>query len=159
MSIRLAAIPHYSYSSPDYSLSVFFENTESKIIMQMHNGIYSTSNLPHTTLLLRRHLPGIFSTECFNEANLPFSKEVEQTEVAHLFEHILLEYLCKLKIYYGTSSVVVNGVTTWDWYNNPMGRYQINIDTGIQDKKIFSTALNKSTKLFNKIIEQKLLIN
>lgn len=127
--------------------------------MNIHNGIYSTAALPQTVLLLQRDLPGIFSTDCFNNENLPFRLEVENTELAHLFEHILLENLCSGLVQCSDKKVVVNGVTTWNWKIEPMGTYHIQIDSGVMQKEIFSSALQKSTELFNQIISSDFSIN
>lgn len=152
MSIRIALTPHYSYTSSSYSFSVLYGKKASNIHMNIHNGIYTTEALPQTVPLLQRYLPGIFTTDCFNNENLSFRKEVENTEIAHLFEHILLEYLCSCLLTTGKEKIVVNGVTTWNWHQEPIGTYHINIDSGIQEKELFSQALKQSINLFNKIL-------
>lgn len=152
MSVRISPIPHYAHSSSDYSYTVEHFPRRSQIHMQIHSGVYTTSLLPQTYSILQKILPAIFNCECFNDLDQPFSVEVRKTEVAHLFEHILLEYLCLLKEERGNRNTVVNGVTTWDWYINPVGSFVISIDVGLQDKIDFISALQRSTQLFDAIL-------
>lgn len=121
--------------------------------MQINNDIFSTGVLPHTYAILNSHLPEIFTCECFNEKNLPFREEVKKTEIAHLFEHILIEYLCAHFIAMYKKRSVVNGVTTWDWYRNPRGSFEITIDTGIKHKELFNKALQQSVILFERVLK------
>lgn len=153
MSVHLSSIPYYHYNSTEYSFSVIHSHHNSIISMQVHSGIYSTAVLPRTFEILEELLPSIFKSDCFNDLQQPFSQEVKKTEIAHLFEHILLEYLCKLKVQNGDKNVVINGVTTWNWNVNPMGSFDITIDTGFKDKHLFALALEKSKKLFDLILE------
>jgi hypothetical protein len=96
---------------------------------------------------LWQHLPSIFQSKCFNEKNLPFIKEAERTEIGHLFEHILLEYLCALKKEKGEKKNIHNGVTRWNWERDAWGVFHITVDSGSSDKEIFEEAVNLSIKL------------
>jgi hypothetical protein len=115
--------------------------------MSLATAIINTRDIPDTIKLLEEHLPSIFLSKCFNEGNLPFVKEAEQTEIGHLFEHILLEYLCALKKERGVAKHVHNGVTHWNWEEDAWGVFHITVDSGNSDKEIFEEAVNLSIQL------------
>lgn len=119
--------------------------------MQVKSDIVNTRYLPHTCTLLRETLPSVLRTSCFNDQNLPFNIEVKKTEIGHLFEHILLEYLCLDKFKFGHTKVVFNGRTRWNWLLNKYGSFEINIDAGYKDRNYLLTALEKALILVEKI--------
>src|SRR5690554_307945 len=53
----------------------------------------TTAAFPHVVSILDQHIPSIFTGTCFNERNVPFREEVIDTELGHLFEHLVIEYL------------------------------------------------------------------
>ncbi|KKR25220.1 MAG: hypothetical protein UT56_C0002G0034 [Candidatus Levybacteria bacterium GW2011_GWB1_39_7] len=67
--------------------------------MECQDPIIETDQLPKTFEILNKMLPSIFKSKCYNDKNLPFFIEVRSTEIGHLFEHIMLEYICQLNIY------------------------------------------------------------
>ncbi len=132
---------------------------ETGIKMKLFTNYLNTQNLPKTHSTLRRVLPSILGSKCFNEKHLAFAEEVKSTEIGHLFEHILLEYLTKLKKLYDGKSVSFSGVTSWDWTKEERGVFHITISAGVKDAKIVEEALILSTQLLNKIIKSDLVIN
>lgn len=129
---------------------------ETGIRMKLFTNYISTENLPNTYSTLQRFLPSILDSKCFNDADLTFDQEVKSTEIGHLFEHILLEYLTKLKLFYDNEDVSFSGLTSWDWTRDEEGVFHIKIDAGAREANIFEKALEKSTKLINKIIKTRL---
>ncbi len=113
-----------------------------------------TSQLSATVKVLEEQLPSIFCCQCFNDDNIPFTKEVENTELGHLFEHILLEFLCKEKLHLGENSADYSGVTNWNWKRDPRGTFRININIGKEESHIFASALQHTVALVNQIIEE-----
>src|SRR6185369_7243422 len=118
-----------------YSLQVNQSPFKTNIQMNLRTDFYHTGNLPSTLSQLKQALPGVLKSKCFNEGNLPFSKEVLNTEIGHLFEHILLEYLCSVKISQGAKRAVFKGVTTWDWKKDVKGTYHITLYISPRDSK------------------------
>lgn len=112
----------------------------------------NTSDIPSTYDVLQYFLPGVLNTECFNDQGLPFSREVKKTEIGHLFEHILLEYMCQLKIGKGYKSAIYAGRTKWNWERDPRGVFHIRINCTLKDADIFPPALEKSIKLMKIIL-------
>jgi hypothetical protein len=112
----------------------------------------STNLLPKTKNILKKTLPTVLLTECFNSEGLAFSKEVKNTEIAHLFEHILLEYLCLEKISQGFSSASFSGRTHWNWIKYPKGSFFITITIEKTDLKFLPISIEKSINLLEKIL-------
>src|SRR5258706_436221 len=87
-----------------FSLFVQKKKHTTRILMKLNTPIVNTRELPETYQLLETDLPSILRSQCFNELHLPFASEVKSTEIGHLFEHILLEYLCISKLEQGISN-------------------------------------------------------
>jgi hypothetical protein len=147
-------IPSPTYTSELFTLSVMQRKTKTYIHMQMANDVVNTRDLSNTYQILETMLPQVLLSQCFNEENLPFSMEVRQTEIGHLFEHILLEYLCLLKLEKGCKRhATYQGVTQWNWRVDPWGTFHIHISTGTHDIPIFAEALEKTIHLVSLILQ------
>src|SRR5260221_1214377 len=81
-----------------FSLAIIQKRTRTKITMDLLYNQINTKKIPLITDLLKENLPSVLATICYNDLNLPFHVEVLNTEIGHLFEHILLEYLCQSKL-------------------------------------------------------------
>ena len=113
----------------------------------------TTKQLPHTQALLQKQLPSIFSCTCFNDYHLPFSKELVKTELGHLFEHILLEYLCMIKLTFGHESAEFSGRTFWNWIHEKRGTFHIDITKQQKDDSFLPPALEQAVFLFNSLLK------
>lgn len=113
----------------------------------------NTEDFPSTFTILNHSLPCIFDSRCFNENYLPFSQEVKNTELGHLFEHILLEYLSSIKFKKEEKETVFSGTTQWDFGRLGYGVFIITINTRIKKAQLFKEALQKSILLLEKIIQ------
>jgi hypothetical protein len=89
---------------------------------------------------------------CFNQNDYDFSQEVRSTQLPHLFEHILLEYLCDCAYQKGNANVTYRGETSWNWQLDPRGTFTVTIDTA--DQNLLKETLPQSIELFNRIILQ-----
>lgn len=151
---KLTSIKRKSYYSENLCLlQVNHGLRQTGIKMKLFTPHLNTLTLPNTHSTLEKLLPSILNSRCFNEKNIPFEEEVKKTELGHLFEHILLEYLTKLKHFYHNKLVSFSGVTSWDWNVDQEGIFHIKITAGIKDYLIFEEALVLSIKLLNKIIK------
>jgi hypothetical protein len=148
-------LPDYKSYSVErlFSLSITQERTSTKILMQLLNNQVSTSGIPAVVEMLKLHLPNVLLTKCYNEENLPFIIEVQNTEIGHLFEHILLEYLCQLKIAKGFSRASFAGRTRWNWVRDPRGQFHIRLNCGVKDADILPEGIEKTIALM-KILMQ-----
>jgi hypothetical protein len=91
-----ASLSEY-YIESLFSLHVMQKPSSTKITMQSFGEHVHTGHIPFIEDLLKKYLPTVLLTQCYNDEQLPFAQEVKDTEIGHLFEHILLEYLCQLK--------------------------------------------------------------
>lgn len=146
------------YTSPMqndyYSLLISQRNFQAQITMSLFTDYYHTGSLPHTHDHLVKNLPGVLKSKCFNEEDLPFEKEVLNTEIGHLFEHVLLEYLCNTKISQGAKKALFRGLTSWNWKKDAKGTFHITIYMNPEDAHLLSIALNKTISLVNRILRE-----
>jgi hypothetical protein len=126
---------------------------ETQIMLSMLKSTSTTKDSPHTYFILKENLPTILSAQCFNPKNLNFAEEVKETEWGHLFEHILLEYLCIEKINMGYRQATHNGETVWK-YHKP-NDFHIKIDAGTKDEAIWDICFYRTIALMKKILAQK----
>ena len=146
-------IKRLSFNSPFFGLKIRQTRKVTVIDMQVHSPIVNTCEIPETLEFLKTNYPGVLKTQCFNDKDLPFSVEVKQTEIGHLFEHILIENLCALKIKGGSKSAVFNGTTSWNWQKNPYGSFQIWIDIGKKNLPLLIDGLKITIGLTKQLIK------
>lgn len=141
------------FKEPDFfSLRFSHRQHHTRLTLQILGAHVNTRTLPFTYTMLSLHLPSVMQAQCFNDAHLPFSKEVKATEIGHLFEHILLEYLCLLKIGSGCKYSTYSGNTSWNWLRDPQGVFHITVDAGKNDMALFQKALQRTIILMKTIL-------
>ncbi|HVT01274.1 MAG TPA: hypothetical protein VHE53_03535 [Patescibacteria group bacterium] len=136
-----------------YSITVTKGIYATKIKMNCLTPVVNTRQLPSSHKILREELPSIFNSKCFNDQDNPFIEEAKRTELGHLFEHVMLEYICMGKIEKGLKRVSVSGVTDWNWKREPFGTYNITLRVGKIDQTIIDEALKKTITLFDYILK------
>jgi len=137
-----------------FTLKITYRKQATKIKMALFIPTVSTKDLSSTIPVLERFLPSVLDSTCFNDEKLPFALEVRSTEIGHLFEHILLEYLCYFKLQNGFTNAEYSGVTRWDWGRDPFGVFHITINTGNEDAEIISQAMKQSILLLQMILNE-----
>lgn len=154
MSLISAKILNKSnpYKNIYFSLKVVHRERELKIKMDMLTPIFDTRAIPQTYEILKKELPSIMHSKCFNENNFAFAKEVRNTEIGHLFEHILLEYICERKRMMGVKNPIHNGLTSWNWQKEAQGRFHISLDVWKTEEDIVKIAVVKTSDLLTKIL-------
>lgn len=141
------------YRSSKLSIEAINRKSQAEISLFLSFPYVNTLFFPKTLDILEQNLPTVLKSKCFNKFNLPFRTEAAQTEMGHLFEHILLEYLFKLNLKYKGEKQVFSGRTSWDWKKDPRGLFKITINTTTDmEKFIFTIALGKSIEILEKII-------
>ena len=80
---------------------------------------------------------------CENDKCLSFPEELEETELAHAFEHVLLDLIGEKD----KSVRKVRGFTAWDWRKFEQDTYQIHLH--YTDKNVFESALKDAVESFN----------
>lgn len=104
----------------------------------------TTKSLTNLIPLLETKLPTIFKNKCYNDGHLSFREEVTATEIGHLFEHILMEYFCIEHECCSTLPIRIKGLTTWDWYTNPIGTFTIELTSNEISMNTFIRSLNQT---------------
>lgn len=132
------------YHSPLLSLSLIQKRYTTLLTLEMFDTRINTRHLPLTVNYLERHFPTVLDTQCFNEEGLSFREEVKETEIGHLFEHIIIDELCLLKLDSGFDFATYNGNTSWNWEREKEGLFHIIIDIGSSDNNLLEKALDKA---------------
>lgn len=134
------------------NFSVVVDETEDQIRLCqaiVHPAIH-TAQLPETHDFLEQNLASIFENQCFNYAKRPFAEEVKSTEIGHLLEHLILEFM-KVEAEKEFGNVSFRGETVWDWKNDPRGTYWINIKSRKPWRKYFPVALDQAVKMLDEL--------
>lgn len=142
-----------SYNSSLFQLTLYKSGKTSSITMQMNIPVFNTLAIPQTRGLLNQHLPTIYEHKCFNDQKLPFSKEVLRTEIGHLFEHVLIEYLYQLSISSGNLKITLSGETSWDWTKQSKGIFNITINHPNFTSDQLRMALSQAITLTEQILK------
>lgn len=149
--------PNNEFQSFRFDLEHLTQKTLIKI--QFLTPFFSTSEIPSTLIYLEANYPQVLGTLCFNYLNQPFTQEVSNTELGHLFEHILIAKIYDLSLIQGKTNIVVKGTTQWDWKNDTRGTFNIMVTWDNTDKEIFTKALSETVKLMEELIETILVKN
>ncbi len=140
------------YVSPAFTLHLELKRELALISMQVHTEHLSTATLPFTKKIIKEICPSVLKTKCFNSQKLPFSREVVNTEIGHLFEHILLDSLCSEKIKLGAIEACYKGKTKWDWEIFPKGFFEISIGLGDTDEAMLLGSIAQTAQLMESIL-------
>lgn len=151
--ISLTALTH-----ENFLLSVQQSKEQTRLTLKLLIPEVGTASFPKTHQILHNLLPGIFKHKCYNYLQRPFSEEVKNTPLGHLFEHITLEYLRQLAPTVGIFKSF-KGKTSWNWYVDEKGTFQIIINCGYDEKSILSRSLTQAISLFNVLLHQGTDIN
>lgn len=152
MSRQTHSFPYYQSSDWDYTISVDFSPAISFLDITISPDFLYTTTLPRTAEVLEALEPRVLESKCFNYRRVPFSEEVKKTEIAHLFEHIVLEYLCQESLATGPKRVHFSGLTSWNWHRESRGVFHIKINGTKIENNVFSQALSRSIALFDTIL-------
>lgn len=133
----------------DSILSIKYKGGKVYIDLKIKDIPETTRDLPATVSVLKKEIPTIFKNKCFNEGGSSFYKEVQNTETAHLLEHLILEEMCLSKLRYAKSAVF-EGRTFWNKTSTDK-IYQIRLTVSLSDLPIFAPALTKSINLVEQI--------
>lgn len=117
----------------------------------------STKSFPQTLEIVKRIIPGVLETECFNDHNFLFVEEIKNTEIGHLFEHIVIYLLkengIKNQQNNQVDEVVYEGRTYWNWKKNPRGKFFIEINGPQIETEIFLNIVKQANFVIESILE------
>ncbi|MBP9820465.1 hypothetical protein KBC79_07070 [Candidatus Woesebacteria bacterium] len=150
MSSRIS--PKYVYTSKTFS----YLGKQTKSGWQFNCSVppttVNTREIPETMNILKKTVPGVFDTECFNDLYLPFVEEAAKTEIGHLFEHIIIHLLFVSQNKNSKPLAVYEGKTSWNWVKNPTGSFSIRIKGPKVTTELFSQLLEKATAIIEQIL-------
>ncbi len=135
-----------------YNFEISLNKTSTIIKMVSKTSKFYSSDYEETCGVLWRELPEIFTCKCFNGFHKSFLEEVQDTEIAHLFEHIFIQYFCNVKSVVAQVECECAGETVWNWEKDVPGTFFITINVGEEELTNISKALAKTMVLFEKIV-------
>lgn len=103
---------------------LFCDSERVKLVVEMSDpNKYSTRHSPHIPRLLFKLFPHLARHRCENENGYTFKRECRETEIPHLFEHLIIELQGQaLRI------SALKGETQWNWQEDPKGRFHVYIE-------------------------------
>lgn len=84
---------------------------------------FLTSQVPHLPKMLFRLFPHLVHHKCDNGHGHTFRKECRETEIPHLFEHLIIELQGQAQ-----PAEVLRGETQWNWRVDPRGCFHVYVD-------------------------------
>lgn len=138
-----------------FSVAAQIRDDKVEMNFKVNSNFVSTSSFPRTHDILEKEYPEVLRTNCFNEFGLPFDKEVVNTELAHLFEHILIQKLAYKRYQKSKVDKQYTGETEWCCDNEPVKEYNITLNANVADIDVFPEALAESSSLVSSIMSSK----
>jgi hypothetical protein len=87
---------------------------------------FLTTETPRMPRILFRMFPYLASQRCYNDLHVSFRREASNTEIPHLFEHLLLEVQKQVR-----RGIVnpgpMSGETQWNWTMDPRGLFHVTV--------------------------------
>ncbi|RJQ55978.1 MAG: hypothetical protein C4521_01265 [Actinobacteria bacterium] len=108
---------------------------------------YRTQDHPHLPGKLFEIIPSIRDHQCDNEECLSFEAEAQDTEIPHLFEHLVIELQVK------ALGGALSGETSWDWTRDPRGCFRVSVD--YRNRELAMEAVKLATRIINAIDQRK----
>ncbi len=87
---------------------------------------FLTGEAPRLPRILFRMFPYLAAQRCYNDLHLSFRREAENTEIPHLFEHLLLEIQKQVRRGI-VNTDPISGETEWNWTIDPRGRFHVTV--------------------------------
>lgn len=142
------------FRTDQFSLTFTIGEFSTHLLMNVDEAFVNTKDFKNTIPILKKNIPSILFSKCYNDKNYSFDKEVKKTETGHLFEHLIIESLFILKSNAGIKESIHQGITYWNWRVNKIGTFDIEIDAGVGDKEYIDKSVKYSMNLLSKIFEQ-----
>lgn len=144
-----AKLSHQNQLSKYFPLSLKQLDDQAELKVFFDDHIITTQNMKNVVSFFEEQLPSVLETKCFNEQHLPFRVEIIKTELAHLFEHIILVLLCQAKAARGGKDITFSGETNWDWEVTPKGLFTISLSVKKHDAGLLQEVLPQASQLID----------
>ena len=137
-------------NSKSFDLTLAADEESVELCMQLKTPFTTTKSIPSTFEFLQDNFPEVLVTKCYNKESLPFSEKVNDTQIGHLFEDVLLQLLAE------DHNRTFLGVTNWDWREgkDPKGTYYITISVSLNEMYLLKNALRKAVELIEQLLGQ-----
>jgi len=87
---------------------------------------FLTEEMPRMPRILFRMFPYLAAQRCYNDLQVSFRREATNTEIPHLFEHLLLEVQKQVRRGIVDPSPI-SGETQWNWTVDPRGLFHVTV--------------------------------
>ncbi len=154
MEVTLKQSLIVTYENPQFSLAVEEGFPQTNIVFTSLTPVLRTGFLPATLAILKEQLPGVLATKCHNDGGWGFEREVEDTEIGHLFEHILIQNISEFRESYLMEDSKITGETQWDWTRDAKGIFNIRICSESPYDQVLTEAIEKSISIVNLILSE-----
>lgn len=104
--------------------AIDFRQGKSFITLFVSPHSFKTSQMPKFKEAVLLRLPELRFHRCDNGQGKSFVDELGDTELAHVFEHMLIEIISQMD----SKVDGVRGLTTWNWKKNPRWSYCVEIE-------------------------------
>lgn len=102
-----------------------------------------TNEHPHLPDTLFDIIPSIREHRCDNDESLTFEVEAQDTEIPHLFEHLVIELQVR------AMGGALSGETSWDWTREPHGWFHVAVD--YHNRELALGAVSLAMRIVNAI--------
>ena len=109
--------------------AIDFQQGKSFIALLVSPDSIKTSQMPGFREAILSKMPELRFHKCDNGLGNSFADELLDTEVAHVFEHVLIEIISQMD----GSVDNIRGLTTWNWRKDPRWLYRIEIAYDVSD--------------------------
>ncbi|GAB4452677.1 MAG: hypothetical protein OHK0029_04040 [Armatimonadaceae bacterium] len=136
-------------------ISVLPEIKRIKLIVQMPDpDRFLTSQVPHLPRLLFRLLPRLGSHTCHNDYGHSFRRECRETEIPHVFEHLIIELQLLAQ---QNPEDRLSGETEWNWQIDPRGFYHVSVD--YENELLAIASIRLAERIINSLDRKDVSIN
>jgi hypothetical protein len=107
---------------------------------------YLTTHAPNMPRILFRMFPYLAAQRCFNQHGKSLRREALDTEVPHLFEHLLLEI--QKQVRRGIrANISITGETEWNWSIDPRGSFHVTV--GYDNEIVALASIRLAERIIN----------
>ncbi|HET6385089.1 MAG TPA: hypothetical protein VFJ58_16990 [Armatimonadota bacterium] len=111
---------------------------------------FRTGDSPHLPRVIFQLFPDLTLDKCENDFGLSFEEECQDTEIPHLFEHLVMEMQGQSL----NHAHELTGVTYWDWTVDPRGCFHVEVD--YENELLAIAAVRLAERLINSIDQRRL---
>jgi len=105
---------------------VFLSTCRVRLVVEIADPApYTTHGKARIPRRLFKMFPRMAFQRCGNEGGYSFRREAQNTEIPHVFEHLLLEIQGQVRRGAGGP---LAGETQWNWTVDPRGRFYVTVD-------------------------------